>query len=65
MLNTENVPITAVAERKIVKVDVRSVIIVGILAFGVGAYSGQGEPSYGTTPPGATTATTAPASPGK
>jgi len=62
--NTKNVAID-LPERKIAKVDLRSVVIVGILAFGVGAYSGHGEPSYGNTPPAESTSTTAPASSGK
>lgn len=46
----------AKAARKAPKVDLRSVVIVGILAFGVGAYSGQqSQPSYGSPAPAQST----------
>jgi hypothetical protein len=38
-------------ERKVVKVDVRSVIIVAILAFGGGAVAANPQPSNADTPP--------------
>jgi len=47
MSNTANLPITD-ADRKLFKVDIRSVIIVAILAFGAGAVSGDQQSSAGT-----------------